>query len=128
MKKRQATASPPQRPASTNGALAGRTGWVALLLIVLPALVPTLLPGWFEGHDDLHIYRVIEFDRAVRDGQLPPRWYPDISAGYGNPHPIYYAPLFYAIAELFYLAGLTVVYSLKGAIVVVMLASALGMF
>ena len=86
------------------------------------------MPGWFEGHDDLHIYRLIEYDRALRDGQIPPRWFPDISAGYGNPHPIYYAPLFYMTAEMFHLAGLGVILSLKAAIAVFTLAAAAFMF
>ncbi len=86
------------------------------------------MPGWFEGHDDLHIYRLIEYDLGLRDGQIPPRWFPDISAGYGNPHPIFYAPLFYIVAEAFHLLGLGIIASLKGAILLAMLASAVSMF
>ncbi|HET6374232.1 MAG TPA: 6-pyruvoyl-tetrahydropterin synthase-related protein [Candidatus Polarisedimenticolia bacterium] len=127
--KRTAHGAPPDVIAAPRtDSLMGAKGWILALLLCLPALVPTIMPGWFEGHDDLHIYRLIELDLAVRDGQIPPRWLPDISAGYGNPHPIYYAPLFYAIAEIFHLAGLTVIPSLKAAIVVVMLVSGLGMF
>ena len=105
-----------------------RHGWAIALVLCLPALIPLLLPGWFEGHDDLHIYRQIEYDAALRDGQIPPRWYPDISAGYGNPHPIYYAPLFYMVAEVFHCVGLGIVGSLKGALVLIMLLSAVAMF
>ena len=105
--------SPPAR-----WVLLDRHAWALVVALALPALIPTLMPGWFEGHDDLHIYRLIEYDRALRDGQVPPRWFPDISAGYGNPHPIYYAPLFYLTAETFHLAGLDVILSLKAAIVV----------
>ncbi len=105
-----------------------RFGWLLALLVCLPSLVPTLAPGWFEGHDDLHIYRLIEYDLALGDGQVPPRWFPDISAGFGNPHPIYYAPLFYIVAEVFHLGGFDVIGSLKGAIVVFMLGAALGMY
>src|SRR5262249_22192091 len=76
----------------------------------------------------LHFYRLIEYDLALRDGQIPPRWFPDISAGYGNPHPIYYAPLFYMVAEAFHVAGLDVVPSLKAAIVRFVLLAALFLF
>ncbi len=107
--------------------LDARAGILALL-ICLPALIPTLRPGWFEGHDDLHIYRLVQYDLALRDGQIPPRWFPDISAGFGNPHPIYYAPLFYYVAEAFHLTGAGVVASLKGALVVFMIVAALGMY
>src|SRR5262245_3429234 len=104
------------------------SGWILALVICLPAMVPTLLPGWFEGHDDLHIYRLIEYDLALKDGQIPPRWFPDISAGLGNPHPIYYAPLFYAGALLFHVVGLSWIASLKGALVLFMGLAALGMY
>ncbi|HZI95195.1 MAG TPA: 6-pyruvoyl-tetrahydropterin synthase-related protein [Patescibacteria group bacterium] len=114
--------------ASTDSTGFSRYGWAIALALCLPALVPTLLPGWFEGHDDLHLYRLVEYDLALRDGQIPPRWFPDISAGYGNPHPIYYAPLFYFVAELFHLAGLDPILSLKAAIVVFMALAALFMY
>src|SRR5262245_65871278 len=104
------------------------SGWILALVICLPAMVPTLLPGWFEGHDDLHIYRLVEYDLALKDGQVPPRWFPDISAGYGNPHPIYYAPLFYMTAEMFHLASVGVILSLKAAILVFLLAAAVSMY
>jgi len=115
--------SPPARRT-----LLDRHAWALVVALALPALIPALMPGWFEGHDDLHIYRLIEYDRALKDGQIPPRWFPDISAGYGNPHPIYYAPLFYVTAETFHLAGLDVILSLKAAIVVFTLAAAVFMF
>ncbi|MFQ5701906.1 MAG: 6-pyruvoyl-tetrahydropterin synthase-related protein [Acidobacteriota bacterium] len=105
-----------------------RHAWVLSAVLCLPALVPLLVPGWYEGHDDLHVFRLIEYDLVLRDGQVPPRWFPDISAGYGNPHPNYYAPLFYLVAEFFHLLGPGIITSLKAAIVVIMLVSAIAMF
>jgi len=105
-----------------------RFGWALAIAACIPSLVPTLAPGWFEGHDDLHVYRLIEYDLALSDGQVPPRWFPDISAGFGNPHPLYYAPLFYMVAEVFHLGGFGIIDALKGSIVVFMLAAALGMY
>ena len=119
---------PPAPPSLHSESFVQRRTWVLVLALCLPALIPTLLPGWFEGHDDLHIYRVIEYDVALRDGQIPPRWFPDVSAGYGNAHPIYYAPLFYLVAEAPHLLGADVILSLKGAIVVFTLLSALFMY
>ncbi len=98
------------------------------LILCLPALIPAFRPGWFEGHDDLHLYRLTEYDLALRDGQIPPRWFPDVSAGYGGPHPIYYAPLFYYVAEVFRLAGFGPVLSLKAAIAIFMLMASAAMY
>ncbi len=113
---------------SLTGSLLGRHGWVLAILVSLPALAPVLSPGWYEGHDDQHIFRLFEYDLALRDGQIPPRWFPDISAGYGSPHPSYYAPLFYVIAETFHLGGLSVIASLKAAIALLVLLSSVSMF
>jgi uncharacterized protein DUF6541 len=111
-----------------TGRAGGRPAMLLVLVLCLPALVPLLRPGWFRGHDDSHLFRLIEYDVALRDGQWPPRWFPDISAGYGNPHPIYYAPLFYMTAEGFHLAGLGPVGALKAAATVFLILAALGMF
>jgi len=112
----------------TGAALLDRFAWILVLALCLPALVPLARSGWFEGHDDLHIFRLIEYDAALKDGQFPPRWFPDVSAGYGNPHPVYYAPLFYMAAELFHLAGLDPITALKLAIAGFTLLAAFFMF
>jgi hypothetical protein len=105
-----------------------RRGWIAALLMCVPAVLPALLPGWYEGHDDLHIPRLIEYGAALGDGQIPPRWFPDVSGGLGSPHPLYYAPLFYALALVFEGLGLGLVGALKASIVVFMLLAAVGMY
>ena len=105
-----------------------RRAWLLALLVAIPVIIPLLRPGWFEGHDDFHIFRLIEYDAALRDGQIPPRWFPDIHGGRGNPHPIYYAPLFYMAAELFHLAGFGLVGALKAALILATLGASIAMF
>ena len=104
--------------------------WCALLSlgIVLPLLVPVFLPGWFTGHDSLHALRLFEQDVMIRAGHFPVRWYPDVSAGYGSAHPVYYAPLFYYIAQLFHLAGFSIELALKLALAVVLLTTGWAMY
>ena len=53
---------------------------------------------------------------------------PGCAAGYGNPHPIDHAPLFYGAAEPLHLAGLGAIGSLKMAIVIAMILAAVGMY
>ncbi len=104
------------------------SGDLLALLLALPAALPFLLPGWFFGHDNLHLIRLFEQDLMVRAGHFPVRWYPDVAGGYGSPHPQFYAPLFYLLAQAFRLVGLPLATSLKAAVIVVVLASSLGMY
>jgi uncharacterized membrane protein len=55
----------------------------------------------------LHLYRLIEFDHALRHGVLFPRWSPDLVYGYGFPLFNYYAPLPYYLGAAFHLTGIS---------------------
>ena len=98
------------------------------LAVAIPLLAPIFLSGWFMGHDVLHPLRLFEQDVMIRAGHFPVRWYPDVAAGYGSAHPVYYAPLFYLIAQLFVLAGLPIDLSLKLTLAVVLLTTAWVMY
>ena len=43
----------------------------------------------------LHVYRTVALDRALHDGLLYPRWFPDLAFGYGFPFFNYREPLGY---------------------------------
>ncbi len=81
-----------------------------ILLFVLSAfaLAPLASPGYFFGaHDADHsVFFLVEFDKALRDGALWPRWGPDHALGFGYPLWLVYAPLAYYVAEGFHLLGL----------------------
>ncbi len=83
--------------------------WTLVLLLVLtiPAWATLLAPGYFfEAHDAHHsVFYLVEFDQAIREGVLWPRWGPDHALGYGYPLWIVYAPLAYYVAEAFHLLG-----------------------
>ncbi len=83
--------------------------WTLILLLVLtiPAWATLLAPGYFfQAHDAHHsVFYLVEFDQAIRDGNLWPRWGPDHAMGYGYPLWIVYAPLAYYVAEAFHLLG-----------------------
>src|SRR5258706_7789532 len=50
-----------------------------------------------------HYSALLEFDRAVREGHLYPRWQAGYNFGYGLPWLNYYSPGFYFLAEAFHL-------------------------
>ncbi len=70
-----------------------------LFAIWLTACLPLLrghLP--WRGDGILHVYRLAHLQRAVVNGDLYPRWLPDLALGHGFPLFNYYAPLSYYIA------------------------------
>jgi hypothetical protein len=78
-----------------------------LLALTLPAVLPLTAPGYFfDAHDAQHsVFFLVEFDQAIRDGALWPRWGPDQALGFGYPTWVLIAPLAYYVGELFHLLG-----------------------
>ena len=70
----------------------------------------------------------MEFDQAIRDGILWPRWGPDHAMGYGYPIWIVYAPLAYFVAEGFHLLGLGLTAAVKATFALSFLFGGWGMF
>lgn len=97
-----------------------------VVLISIPTILPLLHPGFFPTHDYIHIARVYELDKALKDGQLPVRWSPDFR--YGDPTFNFYAPLAYYIGSLIHTLGLSFVDSTKAIFGAGLILSAVAMF
>ncbi len=80
------------------------------LIIVGLILAAPLLQNAALCLDDaaLHVYRTVALDRALHDGLLYPRWFPDLAYGYGFPFFNYREPLGYYLVELVHLLGASV--------------------
>ncbi|MFC1626940.1 6-pyruvoyl-tetrahydropterin synthase-related protein [Patescibacteria group bacterium] len=90
--------------------------WVLLPLIFLGLFAMKTFIGsaYFDGHDSqAHIVRLYQYDLALKDGQVPPRWAGDLLAGYGYPVFIFAYPLPYIISEAFHLLGASLAVSIK---------------
>jgi len=92
-----------------------RSPLLLLLLLTAFAWVPLLAPGYFmRAHDAGHsLFWLVEFDAAIRDGFLYPRWAPDHALGFGYPLWIFYAPLAFYVAEFFHLIGFGIAAAIK---------------
>lgn len=103
--------------------------WLVLLLVI-PALLPLLAPGYFfKAHDARHsVFWLVEFDQAFRDGAVWPIWAPDHLLGFGYPLWLVYAPLAYFIGEAFHLLGLGFVVAVKATWALGFVFGALGMY
>lgn len=103
-------------------------GDLTAALLAVPAILPFLMTGWFYGHDNMHLIRLFQQNVMLEAGQFPVRWYPDVAGGYGSPHPQFYAPIFYLIAQVFHSIGLSLAASLKATVIAATFASSIAMF
>ena len=89
--------------------------WLIILavIIVLPSIWPLFRSDFFRMHDWTHVARLVELDVALKAGQIPPRWAPDLGWGYGMPLFHFYNPLPYYFAELLYLIKVPAVWTIK---------------
>ncbi len=103
---------------------------VALAALSLLALGPMLQAGYFWGaHDARHsVYFLFEFDRVFRDGVLYPRWFPDMTYGYGYPLFNIYGPLAFYVGEFFHLIGFDFVTAVKIVFALAWVLSGLAMY
>ena len=103
-----------------------------ILLFILSAfaLAPLASPGYFfDAHDAKHsVFFLVEFDKALRDGALWPRWGTDFALGYGYPLWLLYAPLAYYVAEGLHLLGLGFTAAVKATWALAFLFGGWGMF
>lgn len=81
--------------------------------LLIAAALPLFQSGFFPIHDDQQIARLHELDLALRGGQFPPRWVPDLGFGFGYPLFIFYPPLVYYLGEVFHLTGFSLIDSTK---------------
>jgi len=84
-----------------------------ILLLSIPAVWPIVAPGFFPVHDDAQVARVQQMYVALRSGQFPVRWVPDLGYGYGYPIFNFYNPLPYYFGAGFMFAGLNVLTATK---------------
>lgn len=103
--------------------------WFLILLAVsIPAVWALLVPGFYGASDDLHIAWLYEFHKSLMMGQIPPRFVPDLSFGFGYPLFNFVFPLPFYIAEVFHILGLSLVDSIKAVFFFSIPLSAIFMF
>ncbi|MBU1085381.1 hypothetical protein KKB06_03465, partial [Patescibacteria group bacterium] len=102
---------------------------VILIFLSFFAMRTFFTPDYFDGHDaQSHLIRLWQYDKAIKDGQFPPRWAGDLLAGRGYPVFIFTYQLPYALAESFHLLGFSLPISIKLTFIISYLASTLAMY
>ena len=101
--------------------------WI-LILLVIPSVVSLLHKGFYGASDEVHIAWLYEFHQAILAGKIPPRFVPDLSFGFGYPLFNFVFPLPFYLGEMFYLAGFSLVYSIKAVLLLSTILAMFGMF
>ena len=79
---------------------------IVLIAVALLALRPCYRGFLMDGHDSaVYPPRIVEIHENFRNGLLLPVWAPDLGNGFGQPLFEFVPPLFYAVAEVFHVAG-----------------------
>ena len=82
-------------------------------LLIIPAVWALFVPGFYGASDDIHIAWLFEMHKIIMAGQIPPRFVPDLSFGFGYPLFNFVFPLPFYIAEIFHALGFSLVDSIK---------------
>jgi uncharacterized membrane protein len=107
----------------------GAIFWLVVLFIFLiPASIPLLRPGFYHFSDEPHIANLYQMVRGFESGQLPPRWAPDMSYGYGYPLFNFYYPLPFYLGTIFFTFTKSLIISLKLVFLTSILLSAMTAF
>jgi hypothetical protein len=101
---------------------------VLLIFLSVPAIAALFHFGFYGASDDLHIAWLYEMDKILRLGQIPPRFVPDLSFGFGYPLFNFVFPLPFYIGELFRLLSFSFVDCVKMVFGFSLVASGIAMF
>jgi len=102
--------------------------WILPVLLVIPTGLALLKVGFFGASDDLHIAWLYEMEQAIRAGQFPPRFVPDLSFGFGYPLFNFVFPLPFYLGEILRIFHLSLVGSIKGVFFLGLIFSSLTMY
>lgn len=83
------------------------------ILLIIWAILPLFHKGFFVIQDNEQIARLFDLNKALLSGQFPVRILPNLGFGYGYPLFNFYPPFVYYFAEIFKLAGLSFINSIK---------------
>lgn len=109
----------------------GRWKPFLIFLLATPALTPLLGSNLMRSFDGLlHLHRLIQLDRLIKEGVLFSRWAPDLVFGYGYPLFNFYSPLSYYLPVTLHLFGIPLIraFNLSMALGVLLSGAALYLF
>jgi len=102
---------------------------ILLLILIVPTFTFLLKPGlYWNMHDDMQMIRQLEFEKCLKDGQIPCRWTPDLGYNYGYPLFNFYPPLPYIVGQIFRSLSFSYMTTIKLTTLLLIVVSALAMY
>src|SRR5512145_2417915 len=99
-----------------------------LLIVGLIGSYRLMRPGYFSMQDDMHVFRLQQYDQCWQDLQIPCRRITEGGFGYGYPLYNFYSPLPYAVGEIFHLVGFSYIDSIKLVFITTSFIRPIGIF
>jgi hypothetical protein len=91
-----------EKPGNSSWTKSDLLSLILILIAATVAMLPIFTAGFPKVGDAIKHYRwSSQFNAALRDGSLYPRWFPDANHGMGSPLPIYYPPVPFYVAAAF---------------------------
>jgi hypothetical protein len=101
---------------------------LAVVLAVVPIIIPFFHKGFFPTHDDVQMQRIFEMSQALRYGSFPPRWASGLLFGHGYPLFSFYSPLTYYLGSLLVFAGANFLVATKLVFLITFFLGAVAMY
>jgi len=79
-------------------------------------------------HDDMQMIRQLEFEKCLKDGQIPCRWTPDLDFEYGSPLFNFYPPMPYIVGQAIRTTGVSFVNTIKVTAIIQIILAATFMY
>ena len=100
-----------------------------LIFISVWAMRALFHPGFYTSHDGWHqVARLYHFDKAIKDGQIPPRFSAELLNSFGYPLFIFSYHLPWWLAEPLVLLGMSIFDAIKVVFILTYVLSGLAMF
>ena len=104
--------------------------WTFVLITIILIYSRNLFKGeLFRSHDlDYHGSRVVNYYLALKQGQLPPRWAPNLNHKFGSPVFMFSYTTPYIFSTFFYAIGLSVEWSINLVIILSIISATTGFY
>ncbi|MDD4785346.1 MAG: glycosyltransferase family 39 protein, partial [Candidatus Shapirobacteria bacterium] len=87
--------------------------FLILFVSIIPTFYSLLKSDYYVMHDDTQMIRQLEFEKCLKDGQIPCRWSPDLGYEYGYPLFNFYPPMPYIVGQFYRTLGFSFMNSVK---------------